>query len=80
MCHTHDPSAIACVIDPALFRSRVGPMRVVTEGLGRGITIWDRRQHWHGPHAWTDRPAVNVCLEVDSERLLALYKERILGV
>lgn len=79
MCHTHDPSAIAWLIDPSIFGTRVGPMRVVTEGLGRGMTIWDRRQHWWGPHAWTDRPAVNVCLEVDGDRLLALYKERILA-
>lgn len=79
MCHTHDPSAIAYVIDPTLFRSRVGPMRVVTEGLGRGLTIWDRRQHWYGPHAWSDRPAANVCLQVDAERLLTLYRERILA-
>jgi hypothetical protein len=54
-------------------------MRVVTEGLGRGMTIWDRRRQWYGPHAWTDRPPVNVCLEVDGDRLLALYKERIVG-
>ena len=79
MCHTHDPSAIAYVIDPTLFRTQRGPIRVVTEGLGRGMTIWDRREHWYGPHAWTNRPPVNVCLEVDGERLLALYKERILG-
>ena len=79
MCHTHDPSAIAYVIDPTLFGTRQGPVRVVTEGLGRGMTVWDRRQQWYGPHAWTDRPPVNVCLEVDGERLLALYKERILG-
>ena len=57
MCHTHDPSAIAYVIDPTLFRARVGPIRVVGDGLARGQTIWDRRQHWWGPHAWTDRPA-----------------------
>jgi inosine-uridine nucleoside N-ribohydrolase len=79
MCHTHDPSAIAYLIDPSLFQTRVGPIRVVTEGLGRGLTIWDRRRQWYGPHAWTDRPAVNVCLGVDGDRLLALYKERILG-
>ena len=79
MCHTHDPSAIAYVIDPTLFRARVGPIRVVGDGLARGQTIWDRRQHWWGPHAWTDRPAVSVCVEVEAERLLNLYKERILG-
>jgi purine nucleosidase len=79
MCHTHDPSAIAYVIDPTLFRARVGPMRVIGEGLARGQTLWDRRQHWWGPHAWTGRPAVNVCLEVETERLLDLYRQRILG-
>lgn len=79
MCHTHDPSAIAYVIDPSLFRARVGPIRVVGDGIARGQTIWDRRQHWYGPHPWTNRPAVNVCIDVDGERLLALYKQRILG-
>jgi inosine-uridine nucleoside N-ribohydrolase len=79
MCHTHDPSAIAYVIDSTLFRARLGPMRVIGEGLARGQTLWDRRQHWWGPHAWTNRPAVNVCLEVEAERLLELYRQRILG-
>jgi inosine-uridine nucleoside N-ribohydrolase len=78
MCHTHDPSAIAYVIDPTLFRARVGPMRVISDGLARGQTLWDRRQHWWGPHAWTNRPAVSVCVEVDAARLLDLYKQRIL--
>jgi inosine-uridine nucleoside N-ribohydrolase len=76
--HTHDPSAIAYVIDPTLFTVERGPVRVVTEGLAAGQTLFDRRQQWHEPNVWSeDKPAVNVCLGVDSERLLALYKERI---
>ena len=78
MCHTHDPSAIAYVIDPTLFR------------VGRSHPCGGRRPgQWvddlgsppasAGPHAWTDRPAVSVCVEVEAERLLDLYKERILG-
>lgn len=75
--HTHDPSAIAYLIDPTLFTTEAGPVRVITEGLGLGQTLLDRRQRWHAPNAWSDRPAVNVCLGVDSDRLLALYRERI---
>jgi inosine-uridine nucleoside N-ribohydrolase len=77
-CHTHDPSAIAYLIDPSLFTTEQGPIRVVTDGLAMGMTLMDRRQEWLSPNAWSDRRAVNVCVEVDSSRLLALYKERIL--
>lgn len=75
--HTHDPSAIACVIDPTLFVTEGGSVRVITEGLALGQTLMDRRRHWYEPHAWSDRPLVNVCLAVDSERLLTLFKKRI---
>jgi uridine nucleosidase len=75
--HTHDPSAIAYLIEPTLFRTQRGPIRVVTEGIALGQTLWDRRQRWQGRHAWTDAPAVDVCVDVDSEKLLALYKSRI---
>lgn len=77
--HTHDPSAIAYVIEPALFKVERGPIRVVTEGIALGQTLLDSRQRWQGRHAWTDMPAANVCVGVDSERLLALYKSRIVG-
>lgn len=75
--HTHDPSAIAYVLDPGLFTTVRGPIRVVTEGLAIGQTLMDRHQNWRQPNPWTDQPAVNVCLGVDSERLLELYRERI---
>lgn len=75
--HTHDPSAIAYVLDPNLFTTRRGPVRVVTEGIAAGQTLLDRVQNWHQPNPWTGQPAVNVCLGVDSERLLALYQQRI---
>jgi inosine-uridine nucleoside N-ribohydrolase len=77
--HTHDPSAIAYVIDPTLFEIRSGPVRVVTEGIATGQTLMDQRGQWAEPHAWTDIPATNVCLDVDSERLLALYEQRIMA-
>lgn len=78
-CHTHDPSAIAYLVDPSLFTVSSGPMRVVPEGMARGQTMWDRRQDWYGETPWSGQPPVQVALDVDSARLLALYRERILA-
>jgi inosine-uridine nucleoside N-ribohydrolase len=75
--HTHDPSAIAYLLDPTLFTTVSGPMRVVTEGLAMGQTLLDGHQSWREPNAWSGQPPVNVCLGVDSARLLALYHQRI---
>jgi uridine nucleosidase len=77
--HTHDPSAIAYIIDPSLFTTVSGPVRVVTEGIALGQTLLDRRQQWSNTHAWSNIPPAKVCLDVDSERLLALFKERIMA-
>lgn len=76
-CHTHDPSAIAYLIDPSLFTTERGPIRVVTEGIAMGQTLMDRRREWLTPNAWSDMPEVNVCVGVDSARLLELYWQRV---
>lgn len=76
--HTHDPSAIAYLIDPTLFRTESGAIRVLTEGVARGHTMMDRRGHWSRPNEWSMHRPVNVCLDVDAERLLALYRDHIL--
>ncbi|MCL4829143.1 MAG: nucleoside hydrolase [Caldilinea sp.] len=78
-CHTHDPSTIAYLIDPTLYTVEYGPIRVITEGIAMGMTLWDRRGEWHRPNPWTGRRSVGVCTGVDAERVLALYKERITG-
>jgi uridine nucleosidase len=78
--HTHDPSAIAYVVDPSLFKTQPGPVRVITEGIAIGQTLMDQRRQWEGKHAWTGIPAAHVCVDVDSERLLALYKNRVTAV
>ncbi len=75
--HTHDPSAIAYLIDPTLFTTERGPVRVITEGVALGQTLLDRHQNWREANPWSGQPAVNVCLGVDAARLLALYRERI---
>jgi inosine-uridine nucleoside N-ribohydrolase len=69
--YTHDPSAISYVINPSLFNTENVPVFVETEGRCVGQTVAD----WH--NQWEERTPVDVCLDVDSEGVLALLKERL---
>jgi uridine nucleosidase len=69
--YTHDPSAIAYLIDPGLFRAEQAPVFVETQGRCAGQTVPDPEGRWG------ERPAANVCLDVDSARLLDLIRERV---
>jgi uridine nucleosidase len=73
----HDSSAIAYLVDPNLFTRRRWPIRVGTQGLGRGKT-WPATGG-RIPPAWEGRPLVNVCVGVDGERVVALAAERLRG-
>jgi len=68
---THDPSALAFAIDPTLFRTERLPVFVETEGYCAGQTVPDRRKQW------PESSEIDVCVDVDSARLLALFKERL---
>lgn len=70
--HTHDPSAIAYVIAPHLFKTVSVPVFVETEGRCKGQTVVD----WHGQ--WEERTPIQVCREVDAAGVLTLIKERLM--
>ena len=65
----HDASAVACLLDPSLFTTRSGPIRVVVDGIAHGMTIQQpaSRRYRHGP--WSGRPSHQVCVGVDRQRL-----------
>jgi purine nucleosidase len=68
---THDPSAIAYAIDPNMFQTRRVPVHVETEGRCAGQTVPDPRRLWPG------LAEVDVCVGVDSPRVLKLIRERL---
>jgi uridine nucleosidase len=68
---THDPSAIAYLVERSLFHIERLPVYVETQGRCAGQTVADPRRQWQGV------PEINVCMDVDSPRLLELYKERM---
>ncbi|MFS1934270.1 nucleoside hydrolase [Vibrio splendidus] len=78
-CHVHDPSAIAYVIQPSLFTSRSGPVRVVTDGPAEGMTIQKADQRTYMNDEWGLFPAQQVGVQVDSVTLLSLYRETLIN-
>jgi inosine-uridine nucleoside N-ribohydrolase len=72
--YVHDSSAVAYLLDPSLFTTRGGPIRVVTEGIAVGQTIQmpDTRLFPPNP-AWDGRPPHRICIACDAPRFLDLY-------
>ncbi len=68
---THDPSAIGFAIDPGLFQIERVPIYVETEGNCAGQTVPDPN------HNWVTTGEAKVCIAVESEKLLRLFKERL---
>lgn len=68
----HDSLAVLYALDPVYFRSEHWYVDVETRSeRAFGQTMADRRGQWG------HEPNVNVCLEIDADRFLALYLERL---
>ena len=71
----HDSSALAYVIDPSLFTTQHVHVDVeIHSPVTFGHTAVDNRLSAEG------EPNVHVCVDVDSERFLQLYMERLTRV
>jgi purine nucleosidase len=75
----HDSSAIAFAIQPELFQTDSGAIRVVTDGIACGQTIFAPESASFPPGPWDDVPAKQVCVDVDSTAVLELYSRTICG-
>lgn len=69
--HTHDPSTIAFLLQPDLFKTIRRRVRVNTAGYGTGQTIVDRTGKFY------DGVETIICTEVNAEGVLELFKEHI---
>ncbi|MEN9539250.1 MAG: hypothetical protein RLZZ126_1485 [Pseudomonadota bacterium] len=77
-CLGHDVLAFICLTQPELFQTQRGRLRVATEGIAQGQTMFDRRGIAWGQPGWeASRPEVEVCLQVDAAAAMADF-ERIL--
>jgi inosine-uridine nucleoside N-ribohydrolase len=72
--HVHDSSAIAYLIDPTLF---------TTKHLFVDVEYQSAHHHGQTVADWRGRrgrdPNAHVCVDVDSQRFLAMYRQRLTG-
>jgi ribokinase len=73
----HDPLAMAVAIDPLVVSCTPLPLHIETQGEHtRGMTVADRRERVHGASAGA---IVDIALQVDVDRMLSLFAERVLN-
>jgi len=73
----HDLLAMAVAIDPAVVCCTPLPLHIETQGEHtRGMTVADRRERPHGANAGA---LVDIALQVDVDRMLSLFAERVLN-
>lgn len=77
--YVHDSSAVAYLLAPQLYTTRKGPVRVLTDGIAAGHTLQKPLTFAAPAPDWDDRPACDVCVEVDAAQMLALYARTLTG-
>ncbi|MCZ2720633.1 nucleoside hydrolase [Marinomonas sp. 15G1-11] len=76
-CFFHDASTIAYAMEPDIFGIELGAIRVACEGIAIGQTIFaPEGMSFPEPH-WDGVPMTQVCMEVDSQRLLNLFEKTL---
>lgn len=76
--YLHDPTAMFAAIDPSLMTYVEGVVRVQTDGICRGLTIFDNmKKRWGEVTEWSNKPSVKVAVTVDADKVVHLLKERL---
>ena len=79
----HDSSAITYLVHPEYFETLCYPIKVETEGISRGKTwmgmgISDNEEGLgERLKPWENRRKVNICIDVDSQKVISFITERI---
>lgn len=78
--YSHDPTAVAYLLNPELFDLEQWPIRVETKGISRGKT-WPSLGDTDDamPAAWQDRPAISVATGVRGKEISELIVGRLSG-
>jgi inosine-uridine nucleoside N-ribohydrolase len=77
--YVHDPSAVIYMIEPELFETKQGPMRVVCEGIAIGQTIMAAYDYQFDLPPWRGQPLVTATIQVDAERFEKTIERLLLG-
>ena len=76
-CPVHDSSAVAYLLSPYPFTTTAAGVRVVTEGIAIGQTIFGDPDADYESTAWKDKPVCRICTGVNADMVLELYAETL---
>lgn len=79
-CYVHDASTIVYAIDPSVFTTEPGIVRVATQGIAIGQTIIAKPGSQYPVKFWQGQPESNICMQVDSQALLDLIEKTFTSV
>jgi len=74
-CYMHDTSAIAYTINPNLFDTVKGPIRVAIDGVAKGQTILKNNNYTYPENHWDTVTESLACMGVDEQGVLDLYEK-----
>ncbi len=77
--YVHDASAAAFVIDPSLFHTISGAVRVAQGGVADGESIVKPDGRKFPPGAWDHRPFPSVCVDVNADGVRELFRRTVLA-
>ena len=76
----HDSIAVAYAMEPELFETRRGKLRVITEGVAMGQTIFcPEGHHTFDDPGWSGLPVHTVCSKLDGGGFRELYYRTLVG-
>ena len=80
-CFGHDVLAFIYLVNPELFTTEPGRIRVATEGMAQGQTMMSRKAFENYPQAgWEqDKPLTQVCMSVNASACLTLIEETLMA-
>lgn len=78
-CPVHDSSAVAYLLQPGIFETRDAIVRVVTEGISIGQTIFSAPGATYESREWDDQPVIKICTNVKPAALRELYLQTLGG-
>ncbi|CAM6127100.1 unnamed protein product [Calypogeia fissa] len=76
--YLHDPSTMMAAVDPSLLTYEEGVVRVQTDGICRGMTVFcDTLKRWAEPTEWCNKPRVKVAVTVNADKMATQIKDRL---
>jgi inosine-uridine nucleoside N-ribohydrolase len=76
--YNHDPTAMAFVVEPSLFKTEQRAIRVVTDGISIGDVVAAKEMHYQSPGPWFGIPLATITTEVDAEGVMQLLEAALI--